>query len=279
MKYINIIVVAMLSMALAACGGSDGGSDGGSASGFTGSTSAATISAENEQDIAVASTVASKQAVNNSEAQGDIPIAAKSNQSALFAANDLVASTLQLLRIPTGVDVSEDVCTDGGSASYEGDESNATVTYNNCSFDGVTANGTAVITTTADSYRIEYKNFSITSNGETQTLNATISCDSNFNNCTIRSDFEENGRSYRMENSSVSGDDSSGYNVEARVYDEEHGYVDFSATGLVFDCPNGNPSTGSISITDGQSNTAEVTFDSCSGYTVTVDGVGTSYQW
>lgn len=275
MKKLSWFGLALTLSWLTACGGSSG-----SDSGYGGSTDAAVISSENEQQIAVASTVGAKKAVANDEAQSDFSGAGGvySNQQSLNAANDLVSSTYKLFTLPTAVDASE-ICTGGGTASYTGNQTKSTITYNSCVIDGSTASGTAVVTNSSDgSFKIEYKNFTITTEGITQTLNATISCDASFN-CSIFSDFEENGRSYRIENSSVSGSSSTGYNVEARVYDEEYGYVEISSTGLVFDCSNGNPSTGTIEVTDGEGNTASIEFVSCTEFTVTVDGSASSYIW
>ena len=47
---------------------------------------------------------------------------------------------------------------------------------------------------------------------------------------------------------------------------------------IVFDCPNGKPSSGAISA-QGAGETASITFNDCATYTVNYNGVDTVYSW
>ena len=204
--------------------------------------------------------------------------AAMSVSAEMSQTNEWVLQSLELLNTPTGADASQ-ICTGGGTASVESVSSATIVTYNNCNLGGVTATGTATIVSSSsgDTFTITYNNFRMTIDGEETVLNATITC-VNLE-CTISSEFtDSSGKSYRVDNSSIAGNDSSGYSISATVYDSEYGDIEFTATAIKFDCSNGFPSSGSISINDGTT-TALVTFDSCSSYTITIDGVAESFTW
>jgi len=265
------IIAAIFLTLLVGCGGSDSKD-----SGYSGVTADAVPSQDNKDDLAMASTLAARKVIAGEGGSGIFGGGAQGNSSTDQMVMDLKSRSFNSEGMPSGVDYSE-VCTGGGSASFSGNESKATMSFSNCVIEGITYSGTAIVTSTATSFSIVYQNFRVTYDGITETLNMTISCDDNFD-CTYSSDFAEDGRSYRVENSSVSGDDIDGYDVSATVYDEEYGKVTFTSTGLLFDCDNGYPSQGSITMTaDGE--TVSVTFDSCTSYTVTYDGVSDSYTW
>lgn len=270
---VKILILSVGCMALIACGGSDSDDESG---GFTGETSPAVATDENKQDLAEAGTLAAKQAI----AGNSSPLAVNIDTPALDQANELIAALIQLNSLPMGNDFSAQLCPDGGSASASGDQNNATYTFNNCQSDGVTFDGSASYTTTSNGgFTITYSNFSVSFNGDTTTLNLTATCDENFN-CTYSSDFTaENGKSYRVENSEVSGNDTSGYSVSATVYEPDHGRISFTSTGLLFDCANGNPSSGSITLTDSSSQVIVVSFTSCTEYSVTFDGSAETFTW
>jgi hypothetical protein len=272
----KLIAVAAMSSVLIACGGSSGGSS--SKDGvFSGNTSEASLTSENQQDLAEATALGSAQAVNGDSLPSAAVLMAADNEPL----RQLAEKTVALNNLPIGAaqDVSQGVCTNGGSASVNSGQSSTVITYNQCDTGFGIFSGTATLTSASDgSSTITYRNFTITVDGETDMLNATISCDAQ-GACTIVSDFTAaNGKTYRVENSVVSGNSSSGYNVQARVYDPQHGYVNFTASNVTFNCSNGYPGSGSVSfVSAGQ--TASVSFDSCNGYTLTIDGVATSYTW
>lgn len=282
MLTLRITSGVLASIFLIACGGGGGGSDNdGSGSGVTysGNTSAATISDTNKQDLALAASLGVVQAQKSSSTPATGVIISSSD--VVDQANQLVNTTYQLHKLPLATDVSSQACPNGGSANISdtATQSNITIVYSNCRFDDVSATGTAVISISDTTFSISYTDFRITVDGETTVLNMTVSCNSTGTSCTITSDFVgANGRSYRVTDTTVSGNSSTGYNVSATVFDGEHGSITVNATNVTFNCDNGLPGTGTVTFSDG-STTATVTFDSCSSYTLTIDGVGTTYDW
>lgn len=191
---------------------------------------------------------------------------------------------VEVASLPTGATtVVEGEC--GGSASITSNNSNhASVTYNDyClpidGFDYV-LNGTYDIDYTLSGETITSfsADFDVTATyrGETYSSSGSISCSgADLMDCTIVSDFTgTNGHSYRITNLTISGDEFSGYNVSARVYDGDVGYVDFQATDLV-PCDGGGFSSGTIEFSDSDGGTVTVVFSGCGSYTVTYNGVGT----
>jgi len=279
-------VLALTSMVVACGGASSGDSEGDSGDSYSGNTSAATISADNKRELAESATYGAIQAKTGSSAPG--PVGA---QLVTFNSEQLVLDTISSFNsseLPTGAtqDASS-ICTGGGSASYSGsdDGTDGTITYNNCNVgDGVVAHGKAKFKSDSEGSEvsIQYIGFRITVDGETTTLNMTLTC-TGLNtvspSCNSISDFTAaNGETYRVENAVVSGNDSTGYSIQAKVYDSEYGSVSISSTALTFDCSNGLPSSGSITYTSG-SDSATVTFDSCTQFTVTLNGTADIYSW
>ena len=268
-------LAALLVLSLISCGGGSSSSDG--VGGSTGVTGPATITTENQEDIARAASLAAAEVKSGNDAPTAFR-AAMSVSSEMTQANEWVVQSLELLNAPIGADASQ-ICTGGGSASVESTSAATVVTYSSCNLGGITATGTATIVSSSsgDTFTITYNNFRMTIDGEETVLNATVTC-VDFE-CTISSEFtDSSGKSYRVDNSSIAGNDSSGYSISATVYDSEYGDIEFTATAIKFDCSNGFPSSGSISINDGTT-TALVTFDSCSSYTVTIEGVAESFTW
>jgi len=266
------IIASSLISLLAACGGG-GSSDPGEL--YTGSTEAAVVSEDNKAQLAQASALGAKQVISNKS----LPIAASSEQN-LEAANQAVNKLMQLNALPSGADVSAELCTGGGSATGEGNETKATFSFDKCNVDGIIMSGTGSITTKSDeSMVIVYRNFTMTVGDESITINATINCDASLN-CTISSDFVAvNGETYRINDTSFTGNGDTGYSINATVFDNELGSVSFTASGMLFNCENGYPSGGSLIMSDAQENEITVTFDSCDAYTVTLDGHAETLNW
>ncbi len=263
---------------LAACGGGD--SDSSSGGLYSGSTSSAVASEENKSALVAASVLGAKQVSNSSE----LPLGASSEQSgALSAANQTLFNLLQLNSLPVAAqqDFSEQFCTGGGSASGEGSQSTFTFVFTNCVLSaGLTMDGTAITTTNDNGTSIiEYKNFTMTIGEESYTLNVTAHCDAQ-DECTFSSDFVAvNGTTYRISDTALSGNSSSGYSISATVFDSELGSVTFTSSNMLFNCENGYPSTGSLLITDSQENEISVNIESCDSYTVTFNGNAELLTW
>ena len=118
----NLLIGSSIIPLLVACGG--GSSSSSDTELYQGSTEPAVASEENKLDLVTAGALGAKQALQSQS----IPIAATAESStALTIANEAVTKLLQLNTLPSGVDVSDDVCPDGGSASVEGDEDSSDV--------------------------------------------------------------------------------------------------------------------------------------------------------
>ncbi len=263
----TVLASSLISL-LAACGG--GGSSGTSEL-YTGSTDEAVVSEDNKAQLAQASALGAKQVISNKS----LPIAASSEQT-FEAANQAVNKLMQLNALPTGADFSAELCTGGGSATGEGNETKATFSFDKCNVDGIIMSGSGSITTNADdSFVIVYRNFTMTVEGESITINATVNCDASFN-CTISSDFVAvNGETYRINDTSFTGNSVTGYSISATVFDSELGSVSFATSGMLFNCENGYPSSGSLIMND----EITVTFDSCDAYTITLNGNADTLNW
>lgn len=70
------------------------------------------------------------------------------------------------------------------------------------------------------------------------------------------------GTSYTFENASVSGNNSSGYNIEGELTDNQGNSFDVSVEGLT-QCDSGNISSGTITITSSTGEIVSVTFPNC----------------
>lgn len=203
----------------------------------------------------------------------------------------------------------------GGTANASGSETKYKVTFNNFCEDGITLNGTVSGSETDSSSSWSSKNVSITTADGTMTFSGSGTCsyteteDTETETCTTNmtvtangmtnsSSFTEvcvssyspsyqeictesefikadNGKTYQVEDSSVEGDNTNGWNVEGTFYDPTHGSIDFQASNIQY-CDNGNIQSGSITLTDESDNTLLVTFTSCDEMTITFNGSATT---
>lgn len=237
--------------------------------------SALTVDAENKNEVASFASLGAERSISDSAAPG---------RALVSRSIDSMGTVQRLLsRNSTTVDLSSDVCPDGGSAIYEidasqsGNSGTVTIVYSNCAdsfgdFTSVT-NGTADFTFAEDGATTIRYDITTTYDGETFTISGTYACDANFN-CTYETEFSADGVDYRISNVSTSysvGDDS--WDVSARIYHEELGYVEITGSDLV-ECENGGFSSGTISVTDDTNSTVmTITYVSCTEMTVTFNNV------
>lgn len=261
---------------LVGCGGSSGG-------GSVGAT-AANITTDNAKTLAVAATESSKSATAS-----DTPTGFGSFGSPKTRVSNIANKAINLPSENTSY--SNTVCIGGGTVDITGLENadpnatsfNLNMTFTDCDvgYGSVIQSGSASYSGSIDggSYTITYNNLRITYNGQTDTINGSISCNGSgvcSENLTLNGELT--GRTYQTENMQVSGNASSGYNVSGSVTDPDHGVIEISASGLIFNCTGGQPSSGSITVT-GANTTLEVNFVSCSEFTVTLDGVPQTVLW
>jgi hypothetical protein len=272
---------------LSGCGGSSGDSDDIPAGpSYTGPQTSATVDTDNQQEVAVASRDGTLQAITQ-DSGSDLPVGISlSADQRVALVNQLTLELAQSGQLPTGVTQTIDGdC--GGSAdvtSNSAGTSGQTDFDNFCTddFDGQTiVNGRVDFTLTETSFTAVYRNVTITTEGETFTLNMTVDCDTSDDNyeCTYSSDFTgSDGRVYRAANVIVSGDNDFGYDIYARVYDPDHGYVDIEAFGITV-CSGGGIGSGTILVTDSTgTEVLDIDFSSCDAMSVTFNDVSEVYD-
>lgn len=279
-SYVYLFSGLLSAAMLVGCGGSSGG----------GGAAPADITAENADDLSVAATEATKAAIdaeNNTGSPSSLPF--KLSNSAPL--QDKMESAI---RSATD-DYSSYICTSGGSASvdYNSDYTNGTFNFNNCDDGYATFSGTVSFSgDMTGSYSITYNNLVVTDNasGQSQTVSGTISCTStgcNYDGLNIggasldNSDFSgDDGRNYSFEGDvTVTGDDTSGWNVNATVVDPDHGAITITAQNVTFGgCTSGVPTGGTITVS-GNGQTATVTFIDCNSFSINYGGSTTTHNW
>ncbi|WP_372987720.1 hypothetical protein [Marinobacter sp.] len=270
-------------LGLTACGGGGGGG-GSSSSTTTFNESAATIASEADAKTAAeATTQAATQAVIEDEAANFAPVAAQINSfNPNEVTKDLSLEILEVANLPSGATyVYDGEC--GGSASVTSDnQSRMKIVYDNyCMPVDATSNyvlnGVYDVTYTLSGDQVTGFSadfdYAGTYAGETYRSKGNVSCTGEFlENCTYSSTFNgTNGRAYRISGVSVTGDQYSGYNISARVYDGDRGYVEFQGSGLI-PCSGGGFSSGTITFSDSDGEVITATFSTCGEYTVTYKG-------
>jgi len=270
----SFYLLGLLSFLTACSGGGGGG------------VPKATITAANSQDLSIAATESAIQAVNADSANFLAKISGNTST------NDLITSKIRDITFeattlgpvsaicPTGGSYSDNISAGTSSAS-------GSITFVNCGIDvNITINGSVTFTSTQTTITMVYNNFTVTTPDGSETLTASMSCslsNTTVTSCEITSTTVTgiDNRTYIVSNAKVSGDSNSGYSVSASVTDPTHGTITISATAITFNCtaPNADrPSSGTVSFSS-NSKTGSVVFDSCSSYTVTLDGVADSYNW
>ncbi|VAW56367.1 hypothetical protein MNBD_GAMMA07-997 [hydrothermal vent metagenome] len=274
MKFINkALFLLTLSLSITACGGGSGSS--------TPAPKAATLSTTNSQDLSIAATESAKQAITSDSAN----FLAKSTNK--IDSNKAITSKVK--EIVFEAQTLNSICTDGGSyndtITGSGTTASGVITFTGCNIGGgIILEGTVTFTGNTTSFTIVYNNLTITVLNEIQTINATIICSTSDQVLTCNTNTAItgiDGRTFEVSKISVTGNSTTGFTVAATVVDPTHGIITISATAVKFDCTTpieGRPSSGSITFTS-NGKTGSVIFDSCSGYTVTLDGVSNVYTW
>ena len=255
-----------------------------SSDGGAGVSTNATISDTNAQALAIAGTEGVKQAVDSDTVS---PFAKINNTST--TGDFTVALAQQLSADPKLAEQTIDIC-EFGNVIMNINESNGSgsIVYNSCVIGGSLINGSANFTSSKvgsiTTTTITFVDFTITFNGETETIDMSATCIFNSDTASMSCSYNStalgiDGRTYSVSNVTVTGDNLSGYSVSATISDPDHGNITISTgSPITLNCSNGQPDSGSIIITDG-SNSMTVTFNSCSSYTVTLNGNSNLYDW
>ena len=288
-----IFSVILSSIALTACGGGGGGSSAGSQIGsYEGATNPATVTNENSSDIFENALLGTNKTLKGGEVP-EVPLAVN------IDVNDPIIGTLDKITnmietrgsIPTGLVINEPCLTSGEttidfvgvSRDAQSFPSNGTIliTFNNCNDDGFIIDGTGSLVYNGYSEDRGFKNFTYvfnyTINGEP--FEGTAECSNFGENCEFYESFSQNGVSYKIEDQSVTGNNTQGYNISFEIYDSRYGYIEVVATGITIDEATGNICTGNITIEDSTSeDVMTITFPDCDSFVVTFEGNATTYM-
>lgn len=284
-------LTVLFAAALTACGGGGGG--GGGAATYSGKDTPATIDGNNADDLAEAATQGSIAAIVQDDPP-DAPVAVSLTAGQLTISDELRqrldvihqqaidrVAALPETASAANINIPGDC---GGSVGFSFSGDSTVLKYKNWCVpngdDGSTIiNGTVTITSSESVSTTRYENFTVrdTSTGEVERIdNMTITCETigDVTTCSIVSDFVgTNGVTYRIENVDVTDNDGD-FDVEARVYDRTHGYVEIEATGMVRDCPDGSFSAGEIIVSSSASALrVKVLFSGCGMVNVTTFAV------
>ncbi|NOZ52179.1 MAG: hypothetical protein GXP08_03385 [Gammaproteobacteria bacterium] len=284
---ITLPILLGISVTLWGCGGDGGGGNSASPT-YTGAIDTAKISASNAEVLGITATEAVQQSVTSTTAKNSVPfgLSISASPALLQIIRDTSASIVSNAKarhLPIGMAIHPDefgpnYC--GGSATIsdeiiDGDNFSATITYNNICYDDgenerIIMNGTLSYFITETAFSITFSNFSITVDGITETINATVTCGEDLTSiCSFSTDYVgKDGVTYRVSDFDVNGDATSGYSVNATFFHPDYGSVEIQTTSPVtFNCPAERPDSGAISFTGSSGTSGSMSFNSCETYT------------
>jgi hypothetical protein len=181
------------------------------------------------------------------------------------------------------------ICTTG-SASVTLDDSgtSGTVDYKECTIGygdyNVTFDGAVTFRITESTFIYTFDSVTVTSNFNLSAsisgdLSCTFSAGADYH-CSYSFNTSYAGIDYSIDNTAISGDPAGGYTVSYEMSSSTYGTISVATTSpITFNCSNGHPDSGSVIFTGVNGSSGSVTFDSCTSYTLTVDGVSNSYTW
>lgn len=291
MTFSKSLSLLALALVLTDCGSGGGGGSSAAtnpdAGGITysGATQAASITAENQEEM---SSTSSK-AIYQNLAGTEITIASASPMAASGDLEELetVARIIQgygphnLSKATTTV--SAEFCSSGSALLNEQSETAFTLTFSDCALLDtlLIVDGVAEFSTNAEQtvFSIVFKDFRITDTSTNESFFYTMSITCDELSCTISSDYlGEDGKVYRVTDFSITTSGDLVY-AQGRFYHPDHGYVTFSADSLLYGCEDPSiPQSGSMTL-EAANTTVNISFDGCTGYTVTREGLGSTYSW
>ncbi len=188
-------VVLLSGLLLASCGGSDDEDKNISNLTFDGVTTQATVTTENSDELAVASTAGAGQAIAEEKARATTGFRPSPEKAFLL---DFSEKLKQLVTTAnrTANQAIPGLCSSGSAdITFNEDQTHVTMVYNNCvvaDSDGEIVNGTVILNSdSGDSYTnfsLQYIDFTVTIDGETYSMDMTMVCTES--GCTWNSDFE-----------------------------------------------------------------------------------------
>ena len=108
--------------------------------------------------------------------------------------------------------------------------------------------------------------------GAVYTINASVACDSTGSSCAV--DFVgSDGKTYRIVDLNVGGNDTSGYSVSGTFYHPDYGSVSMTTTTpITYGCaPLPQPDTGEMSFVGQGATSGRIIFQGCSTYSYCYD--------
>lgn len=282
----RIFAAFFMACLITACGGSDdddsnAGGNGGAGQAYIGNDSPAEIDNANAKEIGKTSGEAVLQASTASalptgiEATEQVDLT-PIHMSVIETSQDILLSR-DLSALPSGIDVSAQVCPDGGSANVDtssgGNEQ--TITYNNCTLSGsYTIDGTVVmkyenITDLNGGFSASYQNVTVSGiSSEAITINYTLSCTnlSDYQTCTTSSVFTgADGDTHQVSDFEINGSATNGFDGTASFNHYTYGNVSITVDDLTYGSCNGLPDGGSISFSSTTGSSGTINFhDDCS---------------
>lgn len=274
-------IITLIGLFLGACGGGGGSSQ---VTGYSGVLAQAEISTTNQTSLSVAAASGTGRAIAEDAAR----------QAALLRpspATTTINNLIELLRqqLPTARRTANQivlgVCASGSlDETVSPDGRQITMLFSNCvpiNGNGEVINGVIIVIFddfNSGAFTISFEGLTVTIAGQVYSVDMTIACDSV--SCFWISDFAgADGRIYRIQAITVL-EISGFYTVTATVFDPDHGFVDVQAFNIRLDaCPGGVPAAGSVGMSGFNASSANLTFDSCDRFTVTVEGVAQTFLW
>lgn len=268
---------------LNACGGSGGNDDGTSSGGnqsgisYTGKETPAQIDNSNAEMIGKTSGEAVLQASTASVLPTGIEITEQVDLTPIHLS--IIEASKSLALLPTGIDVSAEVCAGGGSANVSVPASSGRsvqeIVYDNCQFsfgnEGFKIDGKVILTyedilDVDAGFSISYQNVTVSgfqANDETVTLNFTYSCTSlsDFNSCTSTSVFTgSDGDTHQVSDFNINGSSLYGYDGSASFSHNAYGNVSITVSSLTYGSCGGLPDGGSISFSSSNGSSGTIEF-------------------
>ena len=279
MNHLKTFSIPLIALLLSACGG------GNDSTSISTTSKAADINSGNTEKLATAATEGARQALltDSADVLSRVLTAGKTTSKISDGQTQQAADTTATISLP---------CASGSaSGSYDLSTGSGSFIFNNCDLSNqgianVILNGSVNLTSAANIFTFTYSNFTVSYNGVSQPVDLTVSCTGSFSTSsskcsTSSSSTGIDGRSYTIQNFSVQSDGNNGFNISALVSDPDYGQFSITSQSINYNCTGSQasrPGSGSINISS-KGKTASITFDSCSTYTVTLDGVATSYSW
>ena len=293
------VVVGMLgaTLILGGCGGGGGGDTVDNGLTYSGSSSPVAIDATNAENLSAAAAEGAVEGVSANSANSANPFGVSISSGGTVSPNELAEQMIKIVNIvqsetavsglPVGLVLSSGQLGDpsfcGGTVTVPDNFNpsgllNVTMTFTGLCFDDgsdplmpIVLNGSMVIAQTSTSTTIEFRNLNVTNSaGESVTVNSSFACDtSGVTTCTAFALYEgADGGVYKIEDYTVSGDNGTGYQVEAVFYHPTYGRFDITTpVALTFNnCTYGNPNSGTISLSGANGSSATITFTSCDTY-------------